>query len=220
MSEWEHLIQKATRTQMILDSMSSHKLDFGKPSVYAPFYEKMTILTPYTRYLAHTKLLPVIYYALSVIAALASIAVIWSEVIHQGAPNLSLIGLTTIHHPNSASGEIGFAGQCLAAAWLCYMCTCALWSITEVKVWGNRALVRRGTYEESACWYAGQVAKLTVPLSYNFVTMMPRKIHTSTVFYKFLGQLVDLTPLGKGFSGFFPILVLDGVLDTNSRSFA
>jgi hypothetical protein len=84
--------------------------------------------------------------------------------------------------------------------------------MTEVKVWGNRALVRRGTYEESACWYAGQVAKLTVPLSFNFITMIPRDIHQSTVFYNFLGQLIDLTPLGKGFSSFFPILVLLPVL--------
>ncbi|KIW01102.1 uncharacterized protein PV09_07389 [Verruconis gallopava] len=213
LSEWEHLVHLATRTQTILDSNSSRKLDFGKPSAYSPFYERITILTPYTRYLMHTKLIPGLYYLACVITTLASICVIWSEVVHQiGASKFSLIGLTTIHHPNSSRGEIGFAGQFLAAAWLCYMCACALWSITEVKVWGNRALVRRGTYEESACWYAGQVAKLTVPLSYNFVTMMPSKIHEATVFYSFLGQLVDLTPLGKGFSGFFPILVLLPVL--------
>jgi hypothetical protein len=211
-SEWEHLIQLATRTQVILDSNSSHKLDFGKAPAYAPFYEKVKILTPYTRYIAHTKVVPALYYITSVLTGLASICVIWSEVVHQAGSKLSLIGLTTIHHPNSAKGEIGFAGQCLAAAWLCYMCACALWSITEIKVWGNRALVRRGTYEESACWYAGQVAKLTVPLSYNFITMMPKDIFQETIFYKFLGQLVDLTPLGKGFSGFFPILVLMPVL--------
>ena len=38
---------------------------------------------------------------------------------------------------------------------------------------GNRALVKRQTYAESACWYSLQVAKLTVPLSYNFITMLP-----------------------------------------------
>ena len=211
-SEWEHLIQQATRTQMILDSNSSHKLDFGKAPAYAPFYEKITILTPYLRHIVHTKIVPVVYYLGSVLLAMASICVIWSEVVHLASPKLSLIALTTIHHPKSSKGEIGFAGQCLAAAWLCYMCACALWSITEVKVWGNRALVRRGTYEESACWYAGQVAKLTVPLSFNFITMMPEDIHRSTVFYNFLGQLIDLTPLGKGFSGIFPILVLVPVL--------
>jgi hypothetical protein len=211
-SEWEHLIQQASRTQTILDSNSSHKLEFGKAPAYAPFYERFTILNPFMRYVLHTKIVPATYYVGSVLLALASLCIIWSELVHLASPKLSLVALTTIHHPNSSKGEIGFAGQCLAAAWLCYMCACALWSITEVKVWGNRALVRRGTYEESACWYAGQVAKLTVPLSFNFITMMPKDIHRSTVFYNFLGQLIDLTPLGKGFSSFFPILVLLPVL--------
>lgn len=209
LSEWEHLIMTASREQTILDSFSSKKLDFGKASPYASFFEKVTFLTPYTRYLVHSTVVPGIYYCTSALAALSSLCIIWSEIVKGFASSkLSLIGLTVVHHRDDSRGLIGFAGQCLAAFWLCYMCTCALWSVTEVKVWGNRALVRRGTYEESACWYAGQVAKLTVPLSYNFVTMMPRSISEATMFHKFLGKLVELTPLGKGFSGFYPILVL------------
>ncbi|QDS73781.1 hypothetical protein FKW77_005617 [Venturia effusa] len=209
LSEWEHLILTASRQQAILDSFSSKKLDFGKASPYASFFEKMTFLTPYTRYLVHSTIIPGVYYLTSFTTALSSIIIIWSELVKGFAHSkLSLIGLTVVHHRDDSRGSIGFAGQCLAAFWLCYMCTCALWSVTEVRVWGNRALVRRGTYEESACWYAGQVAKLTVPLSYNFVTMMPRSISEETMFHKFLGKLVELTPLGKGFSGFYPILVL------------
>ena len=88
------------------------------------------------------------------------------------------------------------------------MCTCALSSVNDVPVWGQRALVRRNTYSESACWYAGQIAKLTVPLSYNLLTFLPRDIHTNTTFYNFLGRLVNLTPLGTGFDYFFPIFIL------------
>lgn len=208
LSEWEHLIQSAMRTQTILDSYTSKKLDFGQPPPFAPFYERFTVLTPYLRYLLHSTVIPAMYYTTSFIAALASVGIVWSEVIKSASPKLSVIGLTVVHHYDTSRGQIGFAGQVLAACWLCYMCACALWSITEVKVWGNRALVRRATYEESACWYAGQVAKLTVPLSYNFVTMMPRPISKATVFHGFLGKLVDLTPLGEGFSNFFPILIL------------
>ncbi|TKA46324.1 hypothetical protein B0A49_13495 [Cryomyces minteri] len=95
-----------------------------------------------------------------------------------------------------------------------YMCTAALFSVTEVKVWGNRALVKRQTYSESACWYALQVAKLTVPLSYNFITFVSPTIYKETAFYKFLGKLINLTPLGKGFSSFFPIFILVPVCAT------
>ena len=88
------------------------------------------------------------------------------------------------------------------------MCIAALASFDDVKVWGNRALVRRNTYGESAAWYSGQIAKLTVPLAYNFVTFLPNEIHKETTFYHFLGSLIDLTPLGKGFDYFFPMFIL------------
>ena len=86
--------------------------------------------------------------------------------------------------------------------------------MTDVKVWGNRALVKRQTYAESACWYSLQVAKLTVPLSYNFITMLRADVYQETSFYKFLGQLINLTPLGQGFSTFFPCFLLLPVLAT------
>ena len=88
------------------------------------------------------------------------------------------------------------------------MDSCALYAISDVKVWGNRALVKRQTYAESACWYSLQVAKLTVPLSFNFITMLPDEVYRQTAFYQFLGKLIDLTPLGQGFSAFFPCFLL------------
>jgi hypothetical protein len=59
-----------------------------------------------------------------------------------------------------------------------------------------------------------QVAKLTVPLSFNFITLLPSAVYQDTNFFKFLGQLIDLTPLGKGFSTFFPCILLLPVLAT------
>lgn len=94
------------------------------------------------------------------------------------------------------------------------MCAAALISMRDVKVWRGRALVRRHTYGESACWYACQVAKLSVPLSYNFITFVPKEIYRETTFYQFLGKLINLTPLGTGFSSFFPIFILVPVLAT------
>jgi hypothetical protein len=72
----------------------------------------------------------------------------------------------------------------------------------------SRALVRRNTYGESACWYAGLVARLTVPIAYNFLTFLPKEFRRTTTFYEFLGKLINLTPLGKGFDFIFPIFIL------------
>lgn len=211
---WDRLVQEAAETQAILDSSASKHLDFGQSSPQATLLERGKILTPYTRYLFHIHVAPGFRVICGVFFALASGFIVWSELVKFIAPNLSVISLTVVHHRDSDRGEIGFPGQVIASAWILYMCTAALVSFDEVKVWGNRALVKRNTYGESACWYAGQIAKLTVPLAYNFVTFLPRDVHRKTTFYHFLGRLINLTPLGKGFDYFFPIFILVPVCAT------
>ncbi|QIW96106.1 hypothetical protein AMS68_001624 [Peltaster fructicola] len=202
-NEWTSLCGAAQDTQAIIDAASTQKLDFARNPASNG---SIKILTPTLRFYVHTYIIPYSSLGLSVLLAFASVGVIWSEIVSGFFPRISLVGLTTLP---SIDGEFSFINQLIAAAWLLYMCTTALYALSDVKVWGNRALVRRQTYGESACWYALQVAKLTVPLSYNFVTMMPsRSLYQHTGFYKLLGQYIDITPLGKGFSAFFPCFIL------------
>ncbi|KAH8704624.1 LMBR1-like membrane protein-domain-containing protein [Phaeosphaeriaceae sp. PMI808] len=219
-NEWDHVVRKALRTQAILDSKASQRLEF-KTSPYQSsngFLSRVTILTPYTRFLLHTHIIPALTYTTWALTVLASTAIVWSECVREaqdfGGPKLSLIGWTVVHRHPSARSQIGFGSQLMAACWLCYMCICAFYSLADVKIWGNRALVRRNTYQESATWYGLQVAKLTVPLSYNFLTMTDRNVWKETSFHTFLGKLIDLSPLGKGFSSFFPIFILVPVFAT------
>ncbi|KAL7626851.1 hypothetical protein AAE478_003625 [Parahypoxylon ruwenzoriense] len=212
--EWARLLRDASRTQAILDSAASKKLELGASSPGSTLWEKMTLLTPYTRYLFHYQIAPYVRVVLGGFLALASACIIWSELVKAALPSLSVIRFTVVHHWTGDSGRVGFAGQLIAALWIMYMCAAALHSVTEVKVWRGRALVRRNTAHESAFWYAGQVAKLSVPLSYNFVTFLPRQISKETTFYDILGQYVDLTPLGKWFDYLFPVFVLVPVCAT------
>ncbi|KAF2628235.1 hypothetical protein BU25DRAFT_410331 [Macroventuria anomochaeta] len=219
-NEWDIIIRKAIRTQAILDSKGSQRLEF-KPSAYPSpqhWHSRLTLLTPYTRYHLHVHIIPALTYFTWFVTILASISIVWSECVREiqeiGGHKLSIIGWTVVHRQSSSRSQIGFGGQIIAAAWLCYMCICAFYSLTEVKIWGNRALVRRNTYQESATWYGLQVAKLTVPLSYNFLTMTDKPIWGETMFHKFLGRLIDLSPLGKNFSAFFPIFILVPVFAT------
>lgn len=208
--EWERLKRDAKYTGSIIDAASTRKLD--RAGSANTWLDRLPLLTPTLRYYLNSLMIPAFRYAASVFLASASLCIVWSEVIKSKFPQLSIVGLSIVHHPNSDRGQIGFAGQVMAACWLSYMCTAALLSISEVKVWGNRALVRRNTYAESACWYACQVAKLTVPLSYNFTSFVSKDIFENTMFYRFLGRLIDLTPLGLGFDRFFPIFVLVSVV--------
>lgn len=219
-NEWEHTVRKAIRTQAILDSKGSKRLEF-KPAAKSAtpgLFDRITILTPFTRYHLHVHVIPGLTYLTWFITILASISIVWSECVREaqdfGGPKLSIIGWTVVHRSSGGRSSIGFNSQVIAASWLCYMCICAFYSLTEVKIWGNRALVRRNTYQESATWYGLQVAKLTVPLSYNFLTMTDKNISKDTMFYKFLGRLIVLSPLGEGFSAFFPIFILVPVFAT------
>lgn len=212
--EWNLLLLDASKTQAILDSAASKKLDFGSATPGSSFLERTTILTPYTRYLYHFHILPALRVLFAGFLALASACIIWSEMVRTALPSLSVIRLSVVHHWTGEKGQVGFAGQVIAALWILYMCAAALTSMTEVKVWRGRALVRRNTAYESGFWYASYVARLSVPLSYNFMTFLSPKVYLKTRFYNFLGQLIDFTPLGNWFDNLFPVLILIPVCAT------
>ena len=211
---WDRLVQLAADSQAILDSSGPRRLDFGSTPPHLSLFPTVKILTPYSRYLLYVHVVPAIRIALAALFSLASVCIVWSELIKFVAPKLSIIRLTVVTHRKSGQSEVGFIGQVSASIWILYMCIAALASFDDVKIWGNRALVRRNTYGESATWYSGQIARLTVPLAYNFVTFLPPEVHRETTFYHFLGRLVNLTPLGENFDYFFPILILIPVCAT------
>ncbi|EFX00387.1 lmbr1 domain containing protein [Grosmannia clavigera kw1407] len=205
-SEWTRLLQRYAETQVVLSSVTSQRLDRGSGNG--------SVLTPYTRFVLHYHVIPYVRTALGVVLALASAAIVWSELVKAALPAASVVNLSVVHHWTGDKGQVGFAGQLIAAGWILYMCTAALASVTEVRVWRGRALVRRNTAHESAFWYASQVARLSIPLSYNFMTFVSPGVYKKTVFYDFLGRLINLTPLGEWFDYVFPAFLLLPVLAT------
>ncbi|EEH44236.2 uncharacterized protein PADG_00525 [Paracoccidioides brasiliensis Pb18] len=210
---WKRLVKEAADTQCIIDSATSKRLEFSHPSLCSSPNGSLPFITPTIRYYIFVHILPAGRLALAGFFSLASACVVWSEIVKSFAPRVSIVTLSVVHNPTK-SEPIGFIGQVASAAWIFYMCSAAFVGITDAKVWGNRALVPRNTYGESACWYAGQVAKLTVPLAYNFLTFLPQDVQKKTTFYHFLGRLINLTPLGKGFDYVFPIFILIPVCAT------
>ncbi|CAI7678240.1 unnamed protein product [Penicillium discolor] len=204
--EWDRLVQLSADLQAIINSAASKKLEFAPAPRRSSCIPRVRLLTPYMRYQLYANVIPSVRLAFGTFFAVASACIVWSEMIKSVAPHLSAVSLTVV--PNWKNHPVGFGGQLTASAWLLYMCSAALVGVSDVKVWGNRALVRRNTYGESACWYAGLVARLTVPIAYNFLTFLPKEFRRTTTFYEFLGKLINLTPLGKGFDFIFPIFIL------------
>ncbi|TGZ84739.1 hypothetical protein EX30DRAFT_313467 [Ascodesmis nigricans] len=215
--EWETLVQSAADAQSILDSSSSRRLNFTphftSTSPSTPI-SRITILSPYLRHILHLHILPYLRLLGSILLSLASTAIIWTEIIHAFFPRLSLLPYTFIHHPSSSHGAIGLAGQAIAAVWLLYMILAAYHSLSIVKVWGTYCLVPRMTSGSSAAFYSSYAARLTVPLAFNFISMIPKSLtnHEDTVFYKFLGHLVNLTAISEGWNDYFPVVILVPVL--------
>lgn len=214
LDEWDRILQDSVDTQAILDSAGSKRIELGEASPSASIFESLTFLTPFTRYLYRYYFTPYLRIFFGCFFSLASFCIIWSEITKPINPYFSIISVTVIHHAEGEKGRIGFAGQVIAACWILYMCAAALISITEVKVWRGRALVRRNTHGESAMWYAMQVAKLTVPLSFNFLTFLSEDVYVETTFFNFLGKYIQLTALGTWFDWLFPIFILVPVCAT------
>jgi hypothetical protein len=204
-SEWNNLLNDAARAQAIIDAKRSGSLTF-------PSGGNIKSLSPQMRYRLYAHIYPAVSYTAAILLALASICILWSELTKTFVPRWSLISLSVAGTSTAKHIMDFFPSQLFASFWITYMSICALYSVTVLPIWGNRALVRRTTYSESAAWYAAQVAKLTVPLAYNFLTFLPKDVHHETMFYAFLGKYVDLTPLGRGFSSFFPLLLLFPVM--------
>ncbi|EFE38507.1 LMBR1 domain protein [Trichophyton verrucosum HKI 0517] len=201
---WSRLVREALDCQTILDAATSKQLVFDSRSSLSPSSSGFgPLLTPYLRYLIYTHLLPAIYICLAAVFACLSVCILWSELVRTFFPFLSIVALTT-----PSSEPVGFPSQLLTSVWLLYLCAAAGTGISDAQVWGNRALVPRNTYHESACWYAGQVARLTVPLAYNFLTLLPTDLQLRTTFYDFLGKGINLTLIGEGFDLFFPLFIL------------
>ncbi|RKF55910.1 LMBR1 domain-containing protein 2 [Erysiphe neolycopersici] len=214
LEEWNQVVISAAEIKETLDAYSLGRIEIGKSSPHATLLERFTIFTPRTRFYFRYYLLPCLNRFLGLFFSLASFFIIWSELIKPINPLFSIISVTVIHHPNSEYGEIGFAGQIVAASWILYMCLAALTSLTEVRVWQGHALVHRNTRGGSAVWYSYQVARLSVPLAFNFITFLDPGLYTRTVFYEFLGNLINLTPLSSWFDLLWPTFIIFPVCAT------
>ncbi len=95
-SEWNRLLRDAVDTQAILDSAASRKLDFGRASPGSGFWDRVTIFTPYTRYLFHFHIMPYSRFFLGALLSVSSVCIVWSEVVKGLFPIPSLSSDTVL----------------------------------------------------------------------------------------------------------------------------
>ncbi|KAK9446775.1 LMBR1-like membrane protein [Limtongia smithiae] len=188
-AEWNALIEKAVELLDILDAPSSRVLRFRL---------RHTRLPPQLAYYYYSCLRPLLCYAYGAIVTVFSALVIVSECLE--GTNFSLLGVI--------SAQLSGVGQEIISLLVVgYMCFAAYSSLAKLRLFNIFILTKRHTDWRSAIFYATQACRLTIPLSYSYVNMVPRRV-TSSVFEEFLEKSINLTPLGMYFVAWLPRFIL------------
>lgn len=93
-----------------------------------------------------------------------------------------------------------------------YMLFCSLNSLTRLKVFNMYHLVPNNSDPVSTTFYASYIARMTVPLSYNFITLFTSR---DSVFEEWYGKSIHLTGLFNMMNNWIPrLLVVPVILTT------
>ncbi|TPX42249.1 hypothetical protein SeMB42_g05216 [Synchytrium endobioticum] len=146
---------------------------------------------------------PLAVRGLSIVCALASLAIIWSESTFQvESPRLSIPALL-LFNPDIPYGVL----QLISIGFILYMCSCAYTTLFKVQYFDYRLVPEHHTDDGSILFAAAYLCRLTFPLCYNFLKLIGD--HDNSVFVMFLGESAELTPLlGEGYNTWLPEVIL------------
>lgn len=180
---WQKQLFEASKAEDIIASYESRQLIFRF---------QYSVLSPGACYTYYVWIVPFVRRTVSLFLSLLTISIIASEMLH--GTKYSIVDYAIL---NSS----GFHQQLLSSMFLGYMCSAALVCLTQIKVFQYYALVYRHSSKASLLFYAMYACRLTIPLSFNFITLINSR---TCVFEDYLGSSINLTPLGSWFSSWYP----------------
>lgn len=186
-ADWQKLLYEASKAEDIIKSRNAHSLEFRY---------KSSLLPPSVAYAYYYVISPYIQRFLAIIFLGLTLILVWSEITH--GTKISLVNIIV-------SKTYGLFQQLLSSVFLGFMCAAAFSSLSRLRVFKVYALVHRHSDQSSLIWYAMYACRLTVPLSFNYITLITSR---DSVFQEFLGKFINLTPLGKYFNDWLPRFVL------------
>lgn len=195
-SEYDTLLSQILRLQTLLEAKSTGDLD-QRDKVMSNI---KGFLPPRLNYYLQCHVKPLFARVLSVFLFVVSIVIVQSEFFH--STKLSIVNMiifkTGIHNHNLFQGLF-------SAVLFLYMLFCSLNSLTRLKVFSMYHLVPRHSDPVSACFYVSYIARLTIPLSYNFLTFFTNR---DSVFEDWYGKSIHLTGLFDLMNSWAPRLLL------------
>lgn len=190
--EFDKAKRRCIRLQDTVDSKATRSLQFRQGS--------NLVRNGKWNFLIHVYFLPLINLTFAIVLFLVSILIIESEILH--STRLSIINSLLLSDNLSSTVKLIFSSVILA-----YMVLCALISLTRIKIFKMYHLFPRNSNPVSVVFFTMYANRLTIPLSYNFLTLLQsQRVHS--VFNEFLGASINLSVLGGFFNSSLPRLII------------
>ncbi|KAF7583108.1 LMBR1-like membrane family protein [Clavispora lusitaniae] len=196
MAEYDTLLREITKLQTLLEAKAASTPDERNQIMRSV----SGLLSPAMSFYFQCYIKPVLCRLLSVALLCVSFILIQSEFFH--STKLSLMDIviyrTGIHNHTLTQGLVSFLV-------FSYMLFCALNSLAKLKVFNMYHLVPHHSDPVSTCFYASYIARLTIPLSYNFITLFTSR---QSIFEEWYGKSIHLTGLFNLMNNWIPRLLL------------
>lgn len=195
-SEFETLFNHITRLQSLLEAKAN-----GNPEERNLIMKSIGgLLPPVANFYYMCYIKPALCRVLSVALFGVSFIVIQSEFFHSTKLSLMDVAIyrTGIHNHSVTQGITSYVV-------FSYMLLCALNSLAKLKIFNKYHLVPHTSDPVSTCFYASYIARLTIPLSYNFITLFASR---ESIFEEWYGKSIHLTGLFNLMNNWIPRLLL------------
>lgn len=220
-SVYYNAVRKVISIQDIRASLASHSLVFRAPSK-SRFSLSNIFKSSRSKYWYHYYLNPLFLKLMGVFFVLLTALVTLSEVFHN--TRLSLINMLLFS--NEERNRLLFTAAFILLL-LSYMSLSALISLSKTKIFLIYKLIPKNSNPSSCVWYSSYAIRLTIPLCYNFLTLLNKQILSNSSsqtlskitasfqksqFALFLGNSINMIALGQTANNILPYFVLVPVL--------
>ncbi|ODQ77716.1 hypothetical protein BABINDRAFT_97710 [Babjeviella inositovora NRRL Y-12698] len=192
--------QDVVKFEDIQEAAASRQLHFRYTQQSKSMRLLSKLLSPKALYFCYQYAIPLYNRFASVLICLLSIIVVESEMLH--STKFSLVNLLL-----TAAKQLAPVKFVISVVMLTYMCMTSVLSLRKNKLFNLKYHLNDGGLSDpvSCLFYATYACRLTLPLSYNFLTLL---VDRSSGFELFLGKSINLTVLGEGFNSWLPRFIL------------
>ncbi|KAK6453739.1 uncharacterized protein RJT20DRAFT_100812 [Scheffersomyces xylosifermentans] len=198
-SEFESLLIKIVRLEDILQAKSNPNIAERNQLVFR-INNYRVLLSPKLNFIYWYYVRPTASRVLSVILFVASFVILQSEFFHSS--KLSLMNVLVY---STGVNKHSLLQLIVSSLTFSYMLFASLNSLTQLKIFNMYHLVPHNSDPVSACFYTTYIARLTIPLSYNFIYLF---VSQDSIFEEWYGQSIHLTGLFDLMNNWIPRLVL------------